>query len=149
MADEKQHQKEKEKSYNVYDLIRESSDKGVSLEKVVKATAKDGSGLFGGLRLRRKLTKMVYIEYINIVGSLESLEANTPEYRIAVENAEILSNCYEKLNRTWHEVVVAIIKGIFGGLGVVLGIGLTSHLENKGIGFVGKSPLFWQKPKMD
>ena len=141
--------KDKKGSYNIYDMILKSKEDGLSLDKVIIDESKSAKGIFGALKLRKRLTKAVFTEMVSTLETLRALDPSSPEYRIALENMEIMSECYEKLNKTFHEIVIAIVKGISGAIGVVIGIKTTAALENKGIGFVSASKTFWPKPKID
>ena len=136
-------------SYNIYDMILKCKENGLTLDKVIIDESKAAKGIFGSLKLRKQLTKEVFTEMVSTLETIRTLDPSSPEYRIALENMEIMSECYEKLNKTFHEIVVAIVKGVFGGIGVIIGIRTTAALENKGIGFVSASKTFWPKPKMD
>lgn len=139
----------KKGSYNIYDMILKCKEDGLTLDKAIINESKTAKGIFGSLKLRKQLTKAVFTEMVSTLETLKALDPSSPEYRIALENMEIMSECYEKLNKTFHEIVIAIVKGIFGGIGVIVGIKTTAALENKGIGFVSASKTFWPKPKID
>ena len=139
----------KKGSYNIYDMILKCREDGITLDKAIINESKSAKGIFGAFRLRKQLTNAVFTEMVSTLETLKTLDPSSPEYRIALENMQIMSECYEKLNRTFHEIVVAVIKGIAGAITIVIGIKTTSALENKGIGFVSASKTFWPKPKID